>query len=369
MATLNSYFVRHLGLANSIMGCGVSLGGLILAPLFTHLFREYGYRGAFLIAAGLYFNILVFGLLFRPVEFYTKKKEKGNTGENIEFERETVINCNRNTEANIEQFERPVNINANDRHADELETESFLEKGGTIVFRDREQKALEREHPARDEAEGRLFETNTMKHVSVDLHTSLHSLYNTVKDLQDERQITHEDAIQRKSRIPRNVKNLVRTIFDFAILKESLFLYYLLCTVFLCSGNASTPFYVAPLANEIGMDEDETAFVLMVVNVVDLFARIAIGFVSDRNWLRRSNMVALASCVLGVTCCFVHFVNCFVSLVIFAIVVGLLQGVYWSLFAVVIVDYLTLEKLKSALGFCGLVQGLSIGCAIPIAGK
>ena len=385
VSTLNSYFERHLGLANSISNSGVSLGGLVLAPLFTYLFKEYGYRGAFLIAAGLYFNTIAFGLLLRPVEFYLKRKENKDTKANDDTETESKVNSfkeqnndeMRNYRPDNHPFEGQDTVK-NGRLDAELETMAFLENEGTrlpMALKRVGRNEVERQQSSKSissvETGERLFETSVMKHAGADFHTSLHSLYNSMKDLQDENQKKniHDGVGLRKLLISGNIRKLVGTIFDFSILKDSLFWYYLLCTVFLCSGNASTPFYVAPLANEIGMNAEKTAVVLMVVNVVDLIARISIGFISDRNWLRRSNLIVLTSGILGVACCLVHFVNCFVSLVIFSVVVGLLQGVYWSLFAVVIVDYLTLEKLKSALGFTGLVQGLSIGCAIPIAGK
>ena len=341
LASLNSYFERHLGLANSISNSGVSLGGLLLAPLFTYLFKEYGYRGAFLIAAALYFNIIVFGLLFRPKEFYTKQKQNNDSSENVKHEMEPMVKYNRRKD---EVLRNTVKDNVNFEST--VNSVSVQNKDEILPFLEREESKL-------------IMVSPKQRHGTI---------IDGKANLQND-QIVTSDGNQRKSGIPQNIGKLLKTVFDFTILKEPLFLYYLVCTIFLCSGNASSPFYIAPFANEIGLDADDTALILMVVNIVDLFARIVIGFISDRNWLRRSNLIALSSCILGIVCCFVYFVNCFVSLVEFAVVVGLLQGVYWSLFAVVIVDYLTQEKLKGALGFCGLVQGLSIGCAIPIAGK
>ena len=72
VSTINTYFNKYRGLANSISMSGSSLGGLIFGPIYTLLFEEYGYTGTYLIVSGIFFNIMITGVLMRPIEFYTK---------------------------------------------------------------------------------------------------------------------------------------------------------------------------------------------------------------------------------------------------------------------------------------------------------
>ena len=74
VATINIYFDKYRGLANSITMSGSSLGGLVGGPLYSTLFEEYGYMGTLLILSGIMLNIVITGALMRPVEFFSRVK-------------------------------------------------------------------------------------------------------------------------------------------------------------------------------------------------------------------------------------------------------------------------------------------------------
>ena len=80
VSTINTYFNKYRGLANSISMSGSSLGGLIFGPIYTALFEEYGYTGTLLILSGIFFNIMITGVLMRPIEFYTKHNQTRECG-------------------------------------------------------------------------------------------------------------------------------------------------------------------------------------------------------------------------------------------------------------------------------------------------
>ena len=76
VSTINTYFTKYRGVANSIFTSGSSLGGLIFGPIYTALIQEYGYTGTFLFVSGFFFNIMLTGVLMRPIEFYTNHSKK-----------------------------------------------------------------------------------------------------------------------------------------------------------------------------------------------------------------------------------------------------------------------------------------------------
>ena len=385
---LSTYFEKYLGLANSISCAGVSLGGLLLAPLFTYLFEEFGYSGTMLLTAGIHFNIAVGGMLLRPIEFYTRtnrlhknviNEDKKDSLVEAETDRSSVYKVNGDIGKISQEFKkRKTAQERGECDLDNVDLEKstcFSNDHSTgsmpITSVNRKEILAERQFSTKSntsvEVVSTLLNTNVAKYASADfINTSLQNICNSCTDRKEKKQMFDE---RRSFKTLQGIKKLLGVIFDFSILKDQLFLYYLLCTFFLCSGNAVTPFYLAPHAKDIGIDPERIAVVLMIQNIVDLFARIFFGFISDRDWLRRSTLIALSSGALAISNCLVYFVNCYVTLMIFAVIIGLLQGIYFSLFAVVIVDYLSLEKLNSALGFCTSLQGLSVGCTLPVAGE
>ncbi|XP_055954397.1 monocarboxylate transporter 12-like [Patella vulgata] len=75
LVLLGKYFKTRRGLATSIANSGISSGAVIFPPLVRYLLDSFGLRGALLIVGGLQLNMLVFGLLLRPVESFKHKKK------------------------------------------------------------------------------------------------------------------------------------------------------------------------------------------------------------------------------------------------------------------------------------------------------
>ena len=61
------YFDKKRARANGISSVGTSIGGMVLGPLLTILFLEFGYPGAMVIIGGMMLNLAVSGALFRPI--------------------------------------------------------------------------------------------------------------------------------------------------------------------------------------------------------------------------------------------------------------------------------------------------------------
>ena len=63
------YFDKRRALATGLAVCGTGVGTFTFAPLMDYLISEYGWRGLFLIMSALSLNLIVCGMLFRPLQF------------------------------------------------------------------------------------------------------------------------------------------------------------------------------------------------------------------------------------------------------------------------------------------------------------
>lgn len=63
------YFDKRRALATGLAVCGTGVGTFTFAPLMDYLIIEYGWRGLFLIMSALSLNLIVCGMLFRPLQF------------------------------------------------------------------------------------------------------------------------------------------------------------------------------------------------------------------------------------------------------------------------------------------------------------
>ncbi|XP_047104066.1 monocarboxylate transporter 13-like isoform X2 [Schistocerca piceifrons] len=79
------YFERWRALATGIAVCGSGIGTMLIAPLSSTLINTFGWRGTFLIQAGLVLNCAIFGALFRPLKPVRVKVEPEATKEPAEL--------------------------------------------------------------------------------------------------------------------------------------------------------------------------------------------------------------------------------------------------------------------------------------------
>lgn len=76
IVSVTTYFEKYRSLATGIAVCGSGLGTFIFSPLTEYLIKEFGWRGATLILAGVVFNCIIFGAMFRPLEAPKKVRKR-----------------------------------------------------------------------------------------------------------------------------------------------------------------------------------------------------------------------------------------------------------------------------------------------------
>lgn len=76
IVSVTTYFEKKRSLATGIAVCGSGLGTFIFSPVSEYLIKEFGWRGATLILAGIVFNCVIFGAMFRPLEAPKKSRKR-----------------------------------------------------------------------------------------------------------------------------------------------------------------------------------------------------------------------------------------------------------------------------------------------------
>ncbi|XP_043475276.1 monocarboxylate transporter 14-like [Leptopilina heterotoma] len=87
--TTGFYFERWRALATGISVCGSGIGAFILAPISDIIIKNYGWKQALLIQAGMLLNCAVFGAVFRPLK--PRRIKVKPTEENAMIEANTTL--------------------------------------------------------------------------------------------------------------------------------------------------------------------------------------------------------------------------------------------------------------------------------------
>lgn len=162
-----------------------------------------------------------------------------------------------------------------------------------------------------------------------------------------------------------------KPLFEFSLFRN--FAFVALCLqLFLYTLSFNTTFVFLPaLAKEKGISQMEGAYLVSLLGICDMFARITMSAVLDLRPIKPYRLI-----IYNV----VMFVNAVVSLMLpslksfwhFAIVCGLygiMSGTYISQKSVVLVDILGVEKLTNAFGLLLVFQGMGSLIGPTVGGK
>ncbi|XP_045200781.2 monocarboxylate transporter 5-like [Mercenaria mercenaria] len=387
---INEYFVNKRGFANNIGNAGVSLGTIVLAPIVTKLFENYSYTGTYIIITGLNLQIFVIACLLRPMSFYRKLFSSRNTcvkGNGLDETDDVDKNPGNGT---ITYKIIPSNAllmrNIEKRH--ERNGSQILNRQISENMNSLRPPYSRRRRAISESEKGSTFEKMTGE------HSSMHSLFNStiagfastdvmnnslmnltlIEDRakqnlrQEDKEEVQDESKTCAQKIRSTFVNSLKKLFNTKLLSKPEFLYFLACNAFLCAGCALVTAFLAPLAFENGISNDMVALMVSIISFIELGSRFVVGYISDKKWCHRSTLIAIACFILGVAAQFLHFTTTFSTIMIYAVISGLLQGVYFALFVVVILDILSFEEFKGALGFTSLVQGTASGICMPIVG-
>lgn len=162
---------------------------------------------------------------------------------------------------------------------------------------------------------------------------------------------------------PKTVK-----ILDLGLLRNPSFMIFC-ASSFLCLIGFFVPFmYLPDFARRHGISKENGAFLLSVIGITNTIGRVICGYVSDKAWMDPLKLYNAALIIGGAAtfCC--TWLNNYISLVIYAALFGLCIATYVSLSAIILVEFLGLEKLSNSFGFLNMFRGIATFIGAPLAG-
>ncbi|XP_055502535.1 monocarboxylate transporter 12-B isoform X3 [Leucoraja erinacea] len=157
---------------------------------------------------------------------------------------------------------------------------------------------------------------------------------------------------------------------EYAFLLTPDFLVFALSLLFMAYG-CSTPFvHLVPYAVSAGVSQQQAAFLMSILGIVDIVGNISFGWLTDRRWLKkyRKYCYILTIGLDGASSLFIPILRSFPLLVPYAVLYGYFDGAYVALIPVVTSDIVGNAFLSSALGIVYFIHGIPYLIGPPIAG-
>lgn len=338
---ISVYFVNRRGFANNMANSGVSLGAIVLAPIVTKSFEYYAYTGTYIVFTGLNVQLFVIACLLTPMSFYkniiSRRRNASKEFDIREEEQDKLIDAsNKDTESAIGHFDRQLSHIVALNHS-KLQVDARRRR----VVSESEyvtQLNTTSTHSLFNSSIARFASTDVMNNSMLDI-----TLTNRESYEQSNHQMKANTCCQA---IKVTIIRSLMKIFDMKLLSKPVFQYFLICNAFLCAGCGLAGAYLPTLAIENGVSNDLVALMVSLMSVIEFSSRFVLGYLSDKMWCHRSTLIAIATVILGFMAQFLHLMTTFSTIMIYAVVAGLLQGVYFALFVVVILDILTYDDFK-----------------------
>lgn len=423
-ATLGEYFHKRRGLANGLAFSGASFGGLVFAPIMSALFEDTGYTGTLTVVAGMTFNILITGALLRPIQSFERrpiKNMKNEADEKSRFIKETSgtkdsqelfgVKENELLESSHNVRNRtPLIRNETDKILKQLVLEKENVNFGAIQNRAVSKLKADApsplkivrsdsydQHTDRSKMLGspllprtrawsvgnrrpQTFSQNSISHKTlsplnnlveslsrsrVALYSSADGICGSVIDIQE---ISPENESENKTDMKSVFLSKLKASFDTTLFRNRIFPIFLCMAAMFAPTCGLLPTFLAPLAKDLNLSADQVGLLMAVVGGVGTASRILCALFADRKLVKLTTILAVAASAVGILAHCVRFFKSFSSLVFMAVVLGLCCEIYQSMYAVILVEYLTLPKLKSCIGFTVLCHGLAVASTFPVVG-
>ncbi|XP_074649137.1 monocarboxylate transporter 14-like [Tubulanus polymorphus] len=389
---VSQYFEKKRSLAMGVAVCGSGMGTFIFAPLIRKLVDEYAWRGTSLILSALLLNCACCGALFRPLPPIKMPDEDAADDAPEKQDQKETLDENKIKEALFNKLqhhlEKTTGVESNNRlevvaaenaavasscpnlsrqNSDPSPSVSFA--SGMVYNRHREEMLHRQEEIFR---ELEILSAYKSGHV-----ISLVSLVPIPEMDEYDVYDSQGEIVERSSfeNFKINVREAVRQLTDFALLKSFIFMMFSISNFFTATGLNVPYIYLADMAECNGIDKASASFLISVIGIGNTIGRLLFGFIADIPQIVRSCgdngrlvIFTFSNILNGIFTISAPFMVTYPLLVMYALFFGILIGTYITSTAVVLVDLIGLDKLTSSFGLLLVFQGAATFIGPPIAG-
>ncbi|KAK9882548.1 hypothetical protein WA026_021895 [Henosepilachna vigintioctopunctata] len=406
IVSVTTYFEKKRSLATGIAVCGSGFGTFVFAPLITYLLAEFGWRGSILIISGIVLECIIFGSLFRPIEYddvkdvdveNNKLQLKAVEGhldihvsdhelhkfpknsENGQIHRPHSVAHFSLPKTSSYKYEHNGNVTTNGKfHSKSGARMAFSQPMLAVSFRNQFGSQHFRKHGPLDKPD--VFYQGSLLNIPA---------YRSKQNLKN-RQVEETAFLERKSSISYRkrkyeeeaeikttlcgvtcspeTRQTMKEMMDFSLFRDIIFILFTISN-FLTSIGFNIPYvYIVPRAKSLGLSGKEGSTLIAIVGIANTIGRIVLGYLSDKTWVNRLHVYNWSLTICGISTMLSAFCTDFYSLAIYASVFGCTIGVYVGLTSVILVDLLGLDKLTNAFGLLLLFQGIASLVGPPLGG-
>ncbi|CAI9737888.1 monocarboxylate transporter 5-like [Octopus vulgaris] len=176
------------------------------------------------------------------------------------------------------------------------------------------------------------------------------------------------ESIYENNGHSRKLLQMFQEIIDLSLFRNLTFCVLLLSTFLSMLGFFIPVVYLPALAQQIGMNSQESSYLVSVSGVTNIVGRLLSGFLADRPVFGALHINNTALIMVGLCTIFCPFLKDKTTLNIYSGIYGLGVAAFVSLRSVLLVDLLGLGQLTKSFGLLTLFQGIATMAGLPLGG-
>ncbi|KAL5019056.1 hypothetical protein ScPMuIL_004778 [Solemya velum] len=183
-----------------------------------------------------------------------------------------------------------------------------------------------------------------------------------------------EDSLEEDSkhcfeilRFSKHVKKLLRMMVDCSLFFNSLFMLYAVSNFILYFWYDVPYVFVTDRAIENGISETNATFIISILGIVNTVGQILYGLIGDQP-INLTLFYGLSIILAGLSVLLVPLFSDYISQCVLSGTYGLFISANYALSTVILVEFLSIDKLTNAYGLTMLMQGLANLLGPPVAG-
>ncbi|KAJ8318884.1 hypothetical protein KUTeg_003975 [Tegillarca granosa] len=215
------------------------------------------------------------------------------------------------------------------------------------------------------------YRGNLMKVVNFKMtSTSCPELYNHSFFEEDDDSSDDEDndCVPKLLHLSKRMKKFLKTMFDLSIMKNLVFVLFLVSNFFLYFWIDIPYVFIVDRAIEIGISDFWSSFFVSIIGILNTVGQIIYGFLGDTG-LNLAVLYGISTSLCGVSLILVPLFVEFVPIAILSGGFGFFISANYVLCSVILVEYLGMDKLTNAYGLTMLMQGVANMIGPPVAGS
>ena len=332
---IGEYFDKNKGKVMGVATLGSGIGAIIMPPLWTFMFNNYGYFGTMLIVGGLYLNNTVAGGVFRQLRMPRVKSHKVEKGRDKSGHHNHSSTTTPTTTLNKSHKGRSGSDTTGDHNHSSATTET------TTLNKSHKGK---RGSDTTGEYDHR-SKTTTITQTDCPSYPS-EAVYHDVHIL---------DLVTSKLRLLCNIGFLIHAL-TIATIPFAL---------------QATVTFLPSWADELGLTETQSSLLVMTTGVTDIIGRIAFGFIFDHRLVvsRRQICYKWVSVLFGLSTIVICFCRSMNTLTIACVFWGFFEAGSHGQRVTVVSEFVTAAQMPDAVSLLILFQGLGVLLSPLVSGK